>query len=155
MTTTISRVAGFAFALACAALLAVGAFALTGCGGGSNASKGSETLVGTFEGNAGTGYDWTCSIEDGLVCQVLESDVKSKAEGNVAGGPQEYTFTLSAVEGGENGTTSVTFHYARSWEQSPDDITAVWQVECKDGLLSITGYDGPDELKDALAAPTA
>lgn len=126
--------------------------------GGCAAPEGNsaETLNATFEANAGTGYEWTCSVEDDTIVEVVNSDITSEGEDGaepISGGPQTYTFTLKAPEDGNDGKTTVTFNFARSWEQTVDDISATWEVESKDGLLTINSYDGPDEYKDVLTTP--
>lgn len=145
-----TSIARFAL-VALIAVFAACAVVLGGCA--SSQAKGSETLEATFGANAGTGYEWTCAIEDEQIVILDESIVKDEAEPDVAGGPLSYVFTLKAADNGTDGKTNVTFKYARSWEENPDDVVVTWEVESKDGLLTIGSYDGPADYKDALAVP--
>jgi predicted secreted protein len=139
--------------IALAALIAVFAvFTVVLCGCSSQA-KGSETLEATFEANAGTGYEWTCAVEDESLVVIADQSVTSELQEQIAGGPETYKFVLEAAENAADGKTNVTFTFARSWEENPDDVTATWEVSVEDGLLSIGSYDGPNDYKDALAIP--
>ena len=85
-----------------------------------------NTVEFCFESNPTTGYDWTAEIDGDCVVMTKDEYVQDQvADGPVAvagvGGKQYYVFT--AVK---QGTATVTFTYARSWEKTDSDrvITA-------------------------------
>ena len=67
-----------------------------------------------FPSNPTTGYEWTAEIEDPAVVELDEKYFDDWKPGVVgAGGVQWYR-----IRGASEGITSVTFRYARSWEDS-------------------------------------
>ncbi len=85
-----------------------------------------NTVEFCFDANPTTGYGWTAEIDGDCVVLTKDEYVQDQVgDGSVAvagvGGKQYYVFT--AVK---EGTATVTFTYARSWEQTDSDrvITA-------------------------------
>lgn len=76
-----------------------------------------------FDSNPTTGYDWTAELEGDCVRLIRDEYVQDPALPGMAGvgGTQYY-----AYEAVQEGTATVTFTYARSWEQTDADrvITA-------------------------------
>jgi predicted secreted protein len=67
-----------------------------------------------FPSNPTTGYEWTAEIEDPAVVELDEKYFDDWKPGVVgAGGVQWYR-----IRGASEGITSVTFRYARSWENT-------------------------------------
>ena len=83
-----------------------------------------------FDSNPSTGYTWTVKVEGDAVALTRDDFVAKEIPGPVAvagaGGMQYYAFT--AVKPGR---ATVTFTYARSWEQTDADrrIVAVIAVD--------------------------
>ncbi|MBR2834770.1 MAG: protease inhibitor I42 family protein [Coriobacteriales bacterium] len=100
--------------------------------------------IAMFEYNEGTGYSWTCQIEDESVVylEYEESFTNEDADGKVgAGATAFYMFDPQ-----DEGTTQITFTFARPWEQTADDITCIYTVEVsEDGVMTVVDYEGPEE----------
>lgn len=115
-----------------AAMALVAALALTGCqqaassytfGSGQVETKGKVVTV-KLDGNPTTGYEWTYEkAGDALVYKSDSYTSSGKAADAGAGGVYTYTF-----EGAKAGTTKMTFTYARSWEQTDQDIVVEIEV---------------------------
>ncbi len=87
-----------------------------------------NTVEFCFDSNPTTGYGWTAEIDGDCVVLTKDEYVQDKVnDGPVAiagvGGKQYYVFT--AVK---EGTATVTFTYARSWEQNDDDRVITAQI---------------------------
>lgn len=84
--------------------------------------KGS-TVAFAFDSNPTTGYGWTYALEGDCIRVERDEYVQDPALPGMAGvgGTQYYTF-----EAVREGTATVTFTYARAWEQTDADrvITA-------------------------------
>ena len=93
-----------------------------------------KTVTFCFFSNPSTGYTWTADA--GGDCILLTGDEYRQAPGtgNIAGagGKQFYTFT--AVK---EGTATVVFTYARSWEKTEYDRT-VTAIVTVDPSLNVT-----------------
>lgn len=82
----------------------------------ASCSKKSEVEV-TLEGNATTGYMWSCIPDNSGVYEVSKEEyVPYKAAKGMAGTGGQYKAVLVPVK---QGTGSVKFIYQRSWEDSP------------------------------------
>lgn len=67
--------------------------------------------------NPSTGYQWTFTVDDEEVLEVFDNGfLAPDAASDVLGAPGTHTFRLY---GAEFGTATVTFTYARSWEDKP------------------------------------
>ena len=84
----------------------------TGEGAAKPAPDGMYLTV-SLDGSAGTGYVWSCELEDGAPLELWDTQTASLSEGDVSGGPEETTFSFVPTG---TGTTKVTFLYARPWE---------------------------------------
>ncbi|MBQ6163126.1 MAG: protease inhibitor I42 family protein [Clostridia bacterium] len=94
-----------------------------------------STVEFCFDSNPTTGYDWTAEIDGDCVELTKDEYVQDQVDSPVAiagiGGRQYYVFT--AVK---EGTATITFTYARSWEQNDDDRIVTAQITV-DAALNI------------------
>ena len=90
-----------------------------------------------FPSNPTTGYEWTAEIEDPAVAELDEMFFDGGMPGLVGrGGTQWYR-----IRGKAEGITSVTFRYARSWEDSAL-TTYVYRLQVDDrGSVLIWGVE--------------
>ncbi|MBQ6020289.1 MAG: protease inhibitor I42 family protein [Clostridia bacterium] len=87
-----------------------------------------NTVEFCFDSNPTTGYGWTAEIDGDCVELTKDEYVQDKVNDGPAaiagvGGKQYYVFT--AVK---EGTATVTFTYARSWDQNDDDRVITAQI---------------------------
>ena len=90
-----------------------------------------------FDSNPSTGYTWTVKVEGDAVALTRDDFVAKETSGHNgvvvavagAGGMQYYGFT--AVKPGR---ATVTFTYARSWEQTDADRTVVAVIAVDEDL---------------------
>ena len=125
-----------------ALLTGVMALALAGCSSQSSSSTSSASSSGdasssvsvddaqsivsmSLDYNAGTGYEWTYTVEpEGNVTLVDQTTQNKAKDSKLAGGPLSEVFTFRAARPGE---VTSTFKLARSWE---DSDPAEEQVYC-------------------------
>jgi len=84
---------------------------LFGCG------KDNGTIEVSLNGNPTTGYAWSYQIDDTSILSCLSDKYIANNQDSDAvgvGGIYKYIF-----EGQKEGTTTITFKYARSWEDEP------------------------------------
>ena len=91
-------------ALVCTAAL------LAGCGT-SASTPGTYTV--TLEGNGTTGYEWTYTMSEEGIVKETAADSKYEGSDGMTGAPSTYTWTFEALK---EGTVTLTYEYARSWE---------------------------------------
>lgn len=136
---------------------ALAAVVLAGCSSGgassSSASSGSESssssssssveVVGgedvvsiALDYNAGTGYEWACSVEpDGVVSLVGDRTEDMAAGQNLDGGPLRDTYTFRASAPGE---AVITFDLVRGWETDEEPAeTQVYAFTVDDDLKMV------------------
>ena len=129
------------------AALAVSALAasLSAC---SAAAKPGTCTV-SLEGNGTTGYEWTYAMsEDGIVKETA-SDSKYQGKDGMVGAPSTYTWTFEALK---EGTVTLTYSYARSWESVPaaETVTYVLTVD-KNLQISMSGGETAEPEASAPA----
>ena len=78
-----------------------------------------------LRGNATTGYDWTAKTDNDHIKLTEDKYVSDSVTPPMAGVGGVHYFTFAAQS---SGTTTVTFHYARPWEQTDADQTVIWLV---------------------------
>ena len=127
-----------------AATLALAAGALFGCststtGGtilGTNATAdfSGNTLTITLPSNPTTGYAWSYTVEGDNLENTADSYAADETANNVsgAGGTQVYVFAATGA-----GDATINLDYARSWEESADDLHYVVKITA-DGSSNIT-----------------
>lgn len=94
--------------------LIISTLLLCGCNNSDN------TLKINLESNPTTGYTWTYQIADTSIVTCLSDQYvadNQDSEMDGVGGTEQYIF-----EGQKEGTTTITFKYARSWEQDDAQI---------------------------------
>ena len=99
--------------------------------GGMLSCEGGKMIV-ALDANATTGYEWKSSIEGAAVKAAGDEYEADTTSDGKAGAGGVHTFTYQAEGSGE---ATVTLTYARSWEASDSDRTAVVNVEVKDGVF--------------------
>ena len=99
--------------------------------GGMLSCEGGKMIV-ALDANATPGYGWTSSIEGAAVKAAGDEYEADTTSDGKAGAGGVHTFTYQAEGSGE---ATVTLTYARSWEASDSDRTAVVNVEVKDGVF--------------------
>lgn len=103
-----------------------------------------STITVALEGNPTTGYEWTAEI-NGDNLKAVSDDYKSSGKSNIAAGAGGvYTFKF---EGVGDGTGTLSFKYARSWEQTPQDQWIKIDVVTKNGKISDTVAESSDGIK--------
>lgn len=127
-----------------AALLTLASIGLTGCGdstftlGWPQADIHGEgkTMTADLTGIPSTGYMWTVEIENESVIKetghTSEAATSDESE-ELVGTAQVEHYTFEVVGDGE---TLVTAKYARSWEETPDDLEYVFKVTVTNGKIS-------------------
>ncbi len=129
-------------ALAAAAVAALCCFGCTSSSGahyefgnGSVTAKG-NTLTVALEGNITTGFQWTATL-DGTALAPKEDAYKADKSNQpaAAGGGGVHTFVYEAAG---TGSATITFQYARPWEDEPPFRTAVVKVTVKNGAITDT-----------------
>lgn len=114
-------------------LLLAGALAFGACAEETGNAPQNPAVI--LAGNPTTGYTWTATVEDESVLSVTEDGfaADSAGEGMVgAGGYQRFT-----LAGAAEGYTTVTFAYARSWEDEAPVYTLEYDVSV-DADLKVT-----------------
>lgn len=133
--------------LATLALVACGVRAAQQRSGASGDPQGIVTVE--LSGNAGTGYEWTCSndAEDVLAPTGQETRDATDERDQVDGGPTIDTFSFEARQAG---TAHLSFSYERPWEAA-DGPTFSCTLEVDDDLnVTMTEYTGPDEYRGCV-----
>ena len=116
-----------------AAGLAGAALLVTGCG--KEESKPFKNFSVTLPANAGTGYEWTCEIDDTKIAELVNSEVvEETSEEPTAGGPVEYKFTFLAKS---QGTVSIAFKLVRPWEEDAEPAEWITHRFKVDGNLNV------------------
>ena len=92
--------------------LCTGTALLTAC-----AAKKPQTATLSLESNPTTGYLWECSQSEEIF-NISQEYVSNDNPKNMEGVGGHDVFTLSPKE---KGSTTVTFEYARPWEEESDD----------------------------------
>ena len=88
-----------------------------------------ETFTIVFDANATTGYSWHQSIKDtNVVAYITDTYVAKVTDPKIIGNGGTDTFTFKAVR---KGTTTITFTYARAWENTAPAQTKVITVIVK------------------------
>lgn len=87
-----------------------------------------------LNGNPTTGYTWTYEISRPEVLSVAEEYTADDAPTGKLGAGGEYAFLLNGVS---EGTATVTFTYARSWENKQPAYTLVYRVSVDEGLNAV------------------
>ena len=148
-------------------LLAFTALAFAGCGKSQtkiNISRENldlvaegKTLTLDLTGIPSTGYEWTCETDNKDL--LIEKSHETKDPEGDSSKPmvgtsvtEHYTFEVSG-----SGEARLTAKYARSWEESPDDIEHVFIVTIEDGEITMVNEEGEptiDELMiEAMTVP--
>lgn len=110
------------------------------------ACQSERSFVLELPSNPTTGYTWTCQIENPAVVS-LEKDEFIASDSNKmgAGGTQRYVF-----KAGQNGTTTVTLQYLRSWEPNSVTEERVYEIEAENGKIVRTSeISGTEDLSIA------
>jgi predicted secreted protein len=106
---------------------------LAGC------TQSNSTASGTVEvdlpGNYSTGYTWSYTMDPEGVLTEQSSDYTT-SDTTVTGAPGTQSYVFAATG---DGTVTVTFSYARSWESDAPDSTATYQFSVEDGKIESTG----------------
>lgn len=132
-----------------AALAALVALSACSSGGGSSSSSSSaspssasssssvtktdseDVVTIGLDYNAGTGYEWICTVEpEDAVTDLGRTTEDLAADKTIAGGPLRDNFTFRAAKPGE---VTITFNLIRSWEGDPAD-TQVYAFTISDDL---------------------
>lgn len=131
-----------------AALLVLSSLGLAGCGSVSSDSTFSlqwpnvevfgsgEKVTADLTGIPSTGYMWTVEIENESVLEETAHTTEKVAENaseEMVGGAEIEHYEFAAYGDGE---TLVTAKYARSWEETPDDLVHVFKVTVTNGKIS-------------------
>ena len=91
-----------------------------------------------LERNAGTGYEWQCSIAPDGVVEQVDQVTNGLAEGkNASGGPLRDDFTFKAMAPGE---VVLTFDLARSWEGEPAETQVYAFTVSNDLVMTLNPY---------------
>lgn len=78
-----------------------------------------DTCTLTFKGNPTTGYEWTCSVPEDSVVELIGKDYIPDVKSDqvmISGSGGVYSFTFKAVR---EGLTEVLFSYGRQWDEEP------------------------------------
>lgn len=101
-----------------------------------------NTVEFCFDSNPTTGYNWTAVLEGDCVALTRDEYVAKQTSPMVAGAGGQQYYTYTAVH---EGTATITFTYARSWETTDADrvITAEITV-APDLTVSATVFGAKD-----------
>ena len=114
-------------------IISAGMFGLAGLILASCAAK--ENMTIKLQGNPSTGYTWNYEFSSPGIIEINEKSEYTGKDG-VTGAPSNYTFTIVPKK---EGSTTVTFSYARPWEDSEPEETAQYSsLVGKDLSVSIT-----------------
>ncbi len=99
-------------------------------------SGGSPLAPDLFlRGNPTTGYAWHFQVEDENVLAVIDNGfLQDEAPADAVGVGGVFAFRLS---GAKAGLTSVTFRYARAWEEEGNAPAIVYRVSVDDALNAV------------------
>ena len=87
-----------------------------------------DHFVLKMQTNPTTGYDWQYKVENPKLLEVEQKEmVTEKDDVAGAGGVREYI-----LKGIDDGKTSITFFYARSWEDKEPICSVTYSVETDD-----------------------
>ncbi len=121
---------------------------LSACGVGKP-----QTMTLSLDSNPTTGYSWTVSQEPELLSITEEYKENAHEDGMVGVGGQQI-FTLTPKDAG---TTSVTFVYARPWEDPENTETEVsYTVEISKSMrIKVTGtaFGGGNDINTLPEVP--
>ena len=143
------------------AVLAIATLAISGCGkskttisiGRENVDLAAEgkTLTLDLTGIPSTGYTWTCEIDDENL--LTEKSHETKEEKNDSSEPMVGTSTTEhyTFEANGSGEARLTAKYARSWEETPDDIKHVFIVTIENGEISMVTEEGDPTIDEIFS----
>lgn len=147
-----SSVVVIAFVVACAAM-----FALAGCSGkGETPAPDPDPSIEVVDGegavevaldyNAGTGFEWECTLEPEGVLMMADQWTEDMADDElIAGGPLRDYVLLRAVA---PGTATLTCTLARSWEDGEHAETQTYVFEVDDNLQIVFLDDESDYVNE-------
>jgi inhibitor of cysteine peptidase len=79
-----------------------------------------------LDGNPTTGYEWDYSMDkEGIVKEVSAEYVQDSADEDIEGAGGTYIFEFSGVEEGD---VTLTFEYARPWEEVEPPQTVIYKL---------------------------
>ncbi len=95
---------------------------------GDNIESKLKNVSFNLDGNPTTGYEWTCRVDDETIAtssiEYIENKKKDSSDESVGVGGK-YKVTLFGI--GE-GSTILNCKYARSWEETEEDIEIKYNV---------------------------
>lgn len=100
-------------------------FLLSGCSNGINLNNNTKELKINLYSNSSTGYEWTYKVSNEDIIKISKS-YKTNCPSDVSGCGGENVYTIKPLK---EGKTTITFKYARSWEQSEYDLDAIYEIE--------------------------
>ncbi len=122
---------------------------LSACGVGNKP----KTMTLSLDSNPTTGYSWTVSQEPELF-RITEEYKENTHENGMVGVGGQQIFTLTPKEAG---TTSVTFVYARPWEDPENTETDVsYTVEISNDMrikVTDTAFGGGNDINTLPEVP--
>lgn len=104
--------------------------------GSSQSASDDKVVTISLDYNAGTGYEWGCTIEpEGVMELVSQSADDGDADEQITGGPLHDVFKFRAVSPGE---AKLTFELKRFWEEGEEPAeTQVYAYTVTDDLEMI------------------
>ncbi|MDH7464442.1 protease inhibitor I42 family protein [Chitinophagaceae bacterium 26-R-25] len=88
-----------------------------------------ETKTITLPGGGTTGYSWSFkAVPDGVVKVSSMAKAASAGSKGPVGGTNDDVFSITAVA---KGSATVTFKFARNWEDKEPKKTNIYQIEVK------------------------
>ena len=113
-------------------VLALMMVALTSFAMAEDAGNAPENPVVILAGNPTTGYSWMAQAEDETIVTVSEGEfAQDEAEEGATGVGGYYRFEIA---GAAEGYTTVTFVYARSWEDEAPVYKLVYDISVDSDL---------------------
>ena len=106
---------------------------LAGCQ--SNTEPEEKAFKVELEGNATTGFEWTYTMDpDGIVEEIFSEYLTEETEEDMVGVGGTYIFEFRGVEQGD---VTLTFRYARSWEDvEPEQVVSYELHVDEDGNIT-------------------
>ena len=111
--------------------IALAVMLLTLAAGSALASGGDAIYAVVFRENATTGYMWSYVNSDDSILAV-DDQGSAAAEDQMPGAGSVHTWVISAVA---QGSATVTFTYARSWESDESDPVIVYSFAVGEDLI--------------------
>lgn len=152
-------------------LIALAALCLTACGGRTtvNISRSTdttavdlksenETLTAALTGIPSTGYEWSYKIDDDSLIGLEKMESKEEeTESGMTGTSRTDMYTFKAKA---DGTTKISFLYARNWEQTESDLCYEVEVRIEKGVITWMEIKDdeiplPDEIKEFVTGSDA